>query len=280
VSGGGRVAASDARAGLEARGRVNEVMAAVVSRELHDDDLVFVGVGTSGRAFTLAVGIPMVAARLAQERHAPGLDIYWGNLLNPDLSAVPEHLSQDTITRWPGAYAPTDIGSKVDMLVRGEFDVSFESAAQVDRFGNCNITRIGTGALPDVRLVGSLAQPEHLAFVQRPIIVVDLSPRVFVEAVDFVSSAGHGTAERPRDPASRAPGPALVVTDRCVFDFDDRGRMRLRSLHEGTTLEDVLSRMSFRPEVPASVPTTPPPTDDEVRAIRHAIDPSGSLLRA
>jgi glutaconate CoA-transferase, subunit B len=259
---------------------VSETMAVVVSRELHDDDLVFVGVGTSGRAFTLAVGIPMVAARLAQTAHAPTLDIYWGNLLNPDLSAIPEDLSQDTITRWPGAYAPTDIGSKVDMLVRGEFDVSFESAAQVDRFGNCNITRIGRGDPPDVRLVGSLAQPEHLAFVQRPIIVVDLSPRVFVAAVDFVSSAGHGTADGPRDPASRAPGPALVVTDRCVFDFDDRGRMRLRSVHEGTSVDDVLDLMSFRPEVPVTVPTTLPPTPADLAAIRDTIDPGRSLLRA
>lgn len=258
---------------------VNETMATVVSRELHDDDLVFVGVGTSGRAFTLAVGIPMVAARLAQQRHAPGLDIYWGNLLNPDLSAIPAHLSQDAITRWPGAYAPTDIGSKVDMLVRGEFDVSFESAAQVDRFGNCNITRIGRDELPSVRLVGSLAQPEHLAFVQRPIIVVDLSERVFVEAVDFVSSAGHGSEGAPRSPASRAPGPSLVVTDRCVLDFDEHGRMRLRSVHEGSTVEDVLRRMSFRPVVPDDVPTTPPPTADEVEAIRTAVDPTGSLLR-
>ncbi len=52
-----------------------ERMAVRISDELRDGELVFVGVGTAGRAFTLAVGIPLVGARLAQMRNAPALDI-------------------------------------------------------------------------------------------------------------------------------------------------------------------------------------------------------------
>jgi glutaconate CoA-transferase subunit B len=259
----------------------NELMAYAVSRELADDDLVFVGVGTAGRAFTLAVGVPLVASRLAQLKHAPGLDVYWGNLLNPDLSAVPATLSQDSITRWRGAYAPADIGYKVDMLVRGEFDVSFESAAQIDRNGNLNITRIGQEAAPDVRLVGCLAQPEHLAFVARPIIVVDLSKRAFVESVDFVTSFGFGAGGSGRRLLGyTTPGPARVVTDRCVFDFTEEGAMRLRTLHRRQTLEDVLSRMSFTPEIASDLGETPSPSDEDLLCIRNIIDPSRLLLRA
>ena len=44
---------------------INELMVVATSRELRDGELGFIGVGTDGRAFTLAVGIPMVAARLA-----------------------------------------------------------------------------------------------------------------------------------------------------------------------------------------------------------------------
>lgn len=260
---------------------INELMVSTVSRELADDELVFVGVGTSGRAFTLAVGVPLVAARLAQLQHAPGLDIYWGNLLNPDLSYVPEHLSQDAITRWPGAYAPSDVGYKVDMLVRGEFDVSFESAAQVDRYGNLNITRIGIGQTPSVRLVGCLAQPEHLAFVRRPIILADLSKRVFVENVDHITSFGHGNGVVSRASLGYLQsGPSLVVTDRCVFDFTEAGQMRLRSLHPGVTLDDVLDRMSFEPVMDKEISRTPPPQPSELQIIRELIDPSSALLRA
>lgn len=257
----------------------NEVMAAAVGRELADDDLVFIGVGTAGRAYTLAVGIPLVASRFAQLTHAPGLDIYLGNLLSPDLGYMPERLTQDAITRWPGAYAPTDIGYKVDALVRGDFTVSFESAAQVDRHGNLNITAVGRGATPAVRLVGSLAQPEHLAFVRRPIIVVDLSPRVFVERVDFVTSFGHvGETGTRAELGYATPGPALVVTDLCTFDFTAEGAMRLRSLHPGVSRGDVLSRMSFEPVVPEGVDQTQPPSGAELALIREQIDPRNTLL--
>jgi len=259
---------------------VDELMAVVASRVLRDDDLVFVGVGTAGRAFALAVGIPLVACRLAQLRHAPGLDVYWGNLLNPDLSAVPATLNQGTITAWRGAYAPADIGNKVDMLVRGEFDVSFESAAQVDRHGNLNITRIGTGEVPDVRLVGCLAQPEHLAFVRRPVVLTDLSARTFVKRVDFVTSRGHGEGRGSREALGfRTAGPAVVVTDRCVFDFTGTGLLRLRSLHPGQRLDDVLGRMGFDPVIEGEVPETPAPEPAELAAIREVVDPQHALLR-
>ena len=43
---------------------LNELLVVAASRELHDGDLAFVGVGTAGRAFTLAVGIPIASARM------------------------------------------------------------------------------------------------------------------------------------------------------------------------------------------------------------------------
>ena len=259
----------------------NELAAVVIAREIRDGDLIFVGVGTNGRAFTLAVGIPLAAARLAQLRHAPGAAVYWGNLLDPDLSSMPEHLRQDSFTRWQAASCPADTGVKCDMLARHAFDVSFESAAQVDRWGNLNITAIGDYEAPRVRLVGCLAQPEHLAFVRRPIVLVDLDRRTFVEHVDFVTSVGHRVRGRSRREMGLAPGgPALVVTDKAVFDFaPESGAMRLRSLHPGIALQEVLDRMGFRPDMPDAVPITPEPEADELRAVRETIDPRGILMQ-
>lgn len=258
----------------------NELMAYAISRRLRSEDLVFIGVGTAGRAYTLAVGVPLVASRLAQLDHAPDLDIYLGNLLSPDLAKMPTQLTQDAITRWPGAYAPADIGNKVDALVRGDFTVSFESAAQVDRWGNLNITAIGPAEAPDVRLVGTLAQPEHLAFVERPIIVVDLSSRTFVEEVDVLSSFGHASAQGTRRQLGyTTSGPAFVVTDLCTFDFTDQGLMRLNSLHPGAALDQVLDHMSFQPVIPERIPRTPAPSERQIRLIREEIDPGQALLR-
>ena len=116
------------------------------------------------------------------------------------------------------------------------FDVSFVSAAQVDRFGNLNITVIGEHDQPKVRLVGCLAQPELYAFVRRPIIVVDLDRRTFVEQVDFRdqlrSQERRCRARRTGSPRPRAR--RAVFTDKAVFDFSEsEGEMRLVSLHPG-----------------------------------------------
>lgn len=260
---------------------INELITAFLSRQIEDDDLAFVGVGTNGRAFTLAVGIPLAAARLAQMQHAPGAAVYWGNLLEPDLSKIPDRLTQDSLTRWQAAACPPDTGTKCDMLMRRAFDVCFNSAAQIDRYGNMNITAIGDYAQPKVRLVGCLAQPEHAAFVRRPYIVADLSSRAFVQEVDFITSVGHYKGGDSRTQAGLAPGgPIYVVTDKAIFDFEPETKhMRLASLHPGVTLEEVRDEMRFTPLMPETVTETAAPTAHELELIRTQIDPNHILLR-
>ncbi|MFP6558932.1 CoA-transferase [Paraburkholderia sp. B3] len=260
---------------------MNELVTCAIAKQIRDGDLVFVGVGTNGRAFTLAVGIPLTAVRLAQMLHAPSAAVYWGNLLEPDLSRVSSDIKQDTFTRWPASSCPSDTGIKCDMLARQAFDVCFDSAAQIDRFGNLNITAIGDYRKPSVRLVGCLAQPEHLAFVPRPLVVVDLDRRVFVDRVDFITSVGHYQGGRSREEVGLPPGgPELVITDKAIFDFEpETKQMRLALLHPGVTKEEVFDLMSFRPMVPDVVLTTPEPDDEHLRLIRSVIDPNRVLLR-
>ena len=257
-----------------------ELMIAAIARELRDDELGFVGLGTAARAFTLAVGIPIAAARLAQLKHAPGFSIYWGNLLTPALDAIPQALLQDAYTHWPAAASPADVGYKIDMVTRGRFDVSFESAPQVDRYGNLNITEIGGGQPPKTRLVGCLAQTEHLAFIKRPIIVADLTKRGFVPEVDFITSLGYLDGGDSRIALGLpGPGPSLCVTDRAIFDFHPISKkMRLRSLHPGVALDEVLDNMGFEPVIEGSPAQTEPPSEEDVRLIRAVIDPHATLF--
>jgi len=258
-----------------------ELMISAIARELQDDELGFVGLGTAARAFTLAVGIPIAAARLAQMRHAPGFSIYWGNLLTPALDSIPEALLQDAYTHWSAAASPQDVGYKIDMVTRGRFDVSFESAPQVDQYGNLNITEIGGSQPPKTRLVGCLAQTEHLAFIKRPIIVTDLTPRAFVPKVDFITSVGyHDGGDSRAKLGLPGPGPALCVTNKAIFDFHPQSkRMRLRSIHPGESLQNVLASMSFEPVVEGEPPFTAAPTAEEVQMIREKIDPHGTLYQ-
>ena len=56
--------------------------------------------------------------------------------------------------------------------------------------------------------------------------------------------------------------------------------MELLSIHPGSDVEEVLDAMSFRPVIPDEVPTTEPPSAEQVRLIRDEIDPNHILLIA
>jgi glutaconate CoA-transferase, subunit B len=75
-------------------------------------------------------------------------------------------------------------------------------------------------------------------------------------------------------------GPEIVITDLCVMDFEPRSkRMRLRSVHPGVTVEQVIEATGFELVIDGEVPETEPPTAEEVRLIREEIDPAGARRR-
>ena len=62
-----------------------------------------------------------------------------------------------------------------------------------------------------------------------------------------------------------------------VFDFETPDhRMRLRSVHPGVTVDDVLTATGFELAVPADVAESRLPTPEELELIREVIDPEGN----
>lgn len=240
----------------------------------------FIGVGTGGRAFTVAVGLPIVAARLAQLTHAPNFTIQIGTIISPDLEKIPEEFSESNITSWP-AMARVRADDNLDMFVKGKVDVGFVSGAQVDQYGNLNILVIGDYEKPKVRLAGCLALPEHLAFAQRAFIITDHDARTFVENIHFVTGVGWRANGKTREEYNLpGGGPQFVFTNLGVFDFNGEGhRMRAVSLYPGVTPEDVQEKTSFTMEIPADVPTSVIPSEEEILLIRQKIDPKNILLK-
>jgi hypothetical protein len=61
-----------------------------------------------------------------------------------------------------------------------------------------------------------------------------------------------------------------------VFDFETSDHaMRLRSLHPGVTVDDVVAATGFALVIPDHVEETRAPTAEELRLLREVIDPSG-----
>ena len=73
-------------------------------------------------------------------------------------------------------------------------------------------------------------------------------------------------------------GPDVVITDMCQMDFDPETlKIRLKSVHPGVAVQDVLDNVMFDLIVPDDVPITPEPTQEQID-IMHKLDPNGIYL--
>lgn len=156
-------------------------------------------------------------------------------------------------------------------------DVFFFSGLQLDRRGNLNLFGIpdGNGGWR-MRGPGSVALATMSTNCRGYYIVMPRhEPRTFVEKVALISALGDAR-ERKRL-GFPGGGPRLVVSPLGVFDFDDDGELRVRSLHEGVTPDVVKDATGFPLEVPDDTPTTPPPTEEELELLRERVDVHGTL---
>ena len=56
-------------------------------------------------------------------------------------------------------------------------------------------------------------------------------------------------------------------------------RMRLKSVHPGVKVEDVIQNTGFELIIPDKVPITKPPTEEEIDILRNRIDVEGFLRK-
>jgi len=213
--------------------------------------------------------IPALGARLAQLTFAPGLLLTDGeaHLLAPDGAARAN--GADRVTEGWLPYR------SVFTMVAGGLRHVMMGAAQLDRFGNQNISCIGDWARPRAQLLGVRGAPGNT--VNHPVSywVPRHSPRVFVERVDMVSGLGYDRAAGLGPRAARFHELRVVVTSLAVLDFQTTDHsMRLRSAHPGVTAADVIAATGFPLAVPGEAPVTRLPTADELALIRQ-LDPAG-----
>lgn len=140
-------------------------------------------------------------------------------------------------------------------------------ASQIDAYGNTNISCIGDWARPSAQLLGVRGAPGNTRCDTTSYWIPQHSPRVFTERVDMVSGVGHDRGAREI---------RVVVTNLAVLDFaTPERRMRLRSVHPGVTVDEVVAATGFDLAVPGEVPVTRSPDADEARLIRDVLDPRG-----
>ena len=241
-----------------------EMMAVAGARELKNGEIVGVG-----------LGLPVVSSFLAKRTHAPDLTILLElGVVNPEpLEVGVDGLSDPRI--WYRATVHTSFAAMLgSVLHKGLVDVGFLGGLEVDMYGNLNTTLLGDPKGKFRRFTGSGGGNDIASCAKRTIITIRHEPRKLSQAVSFMTSPGYlgGGDERAR--LGLRGGPAKVITDMAVLDFDPESKyMRLESIHPNTSLDAVIANMGFKPVIPANLPVTEPPTAEQLRLIREEIDP-------
>ncbi len=205
--------------------------------------------------------IPTIGARLARLTHAPDLMLTDGEAtILADTPAVdrPSEQSEGLLP-----YA-----ALFELIAHGRRHVVM-GAPQLDRFGNQNLSAIGSHDKPTRQLLGARAASTNTLNHRTSYWVPRHTPRVFVDRVDFVSGVGNDRAV-----GARFHDLHRVVTDLGVFDFSGPdGSMAVVSLHPGVELEAAIAATGFPLHLPEAVTVTRYPDPDELELIRRTIDP-------
>jgi glutaconate CoA-transferase subunit B len=246
---------------------IDELLISRMAKEVKGDTLAGGGTFTSH-----------VAVMLAKRLYSPEIITLVGmNLI--DVECVTPFTTWEFITHY-AAYEDGNFGLHLSMdelftiVMRGEWLV-IVTPAQLDKFGNSNISVIGDWRKPKVQLIGPRGVPDDSVSVHKMYYFIpNHNPRSLVNKVDFICGVGYGEARERGEVKYGAP--ELVITNLGVFDFaEDTHRMRIKSLHPRVSLDNVVANTGFELIIPQNIEETEPPTEEEVRLIREEIDPWG-----
>ena len=235
----------------------DEMMTVTASRQLADGAICFVG-----------IGLPSEAANLARLTHAPNLVlIYESGTIGTRPLTLPLSIGDDELaTTSLSVVGVPEIFAY--WLQAGRVDIGFLSAAEIDRFANLNSTVIGSYERPEVRLPGAGGAPEIGAAAGRVMVMLRHKRRMFVEAVDFVTTVGFGRDGAGR-PATWGAGPTDVITDLGILRPDPISHeLSLAAVHPGIEIEEVRRETGWDLKVGPAVETTEPPTRAELEVLR------------
>lgn len=221
-----------------------------LARFVRPNEVTFSGVNSS---------LPMLACLLAKKAYE--FDFTYINVaggVDPEPYKIPISSSDPVLAAGSASiFANEDF---YDLCCRGEMDLCFLGAAQIDGEGQTNVSVIGSWHHPKVRLPGGGGGAVMLPTARRSVTWrTEHSKRTLVDKLDFVTASGgmHG-----------------LVTPIAVF-IKHNGRLRLDSWHPESSLAEVKERTGFAFDHEGSGPT-PLPTAAEITQL-HILDSAGTF---
>ena len=214
--------------------------------------------------------LPILAMSVARNTHAPDMAYISGaEGVDPELDRIYPSSFDARLNR--NAVAYFGLHEAFDLAQRGELDVMFLGAAQVDRNGNTNLSLIGDVERPKVQLPGGAASAFLMPITPKVVVwVTRHSNKVFVEEVDFVTGQGYNH----RSEAYKV-NEIVVISNLAVMNFKNPERMmQIQYYHPGHTVDEIRKNTGFDLRVAPDAAETPAPTQDILELI-EAIDRDG-----
>jgi len=250
-----------------------EMMICLTARLIEDNKTIFIG-----------YGMPQIAAILAQRLYAPNIcQVYEYGAIGPEVATPFRRNMMADARNSHRSFCWTTMNPMISYASAGYIDYGILGAAQIDPYGNINSTMIGgTYERPKIRFTGSGGGNEVASLCWRTVIMMEHEKRRFLEKIDYITSPGYldGFSQaRENAGLPTNTGPYRVITSMAVFDFDHGSRrMRLISVRQGITKEQVLENMEFKPLVADKIAEITPPKTEELRLLREEIDPDRVVI--
>jgi glutaconate CoA-transferase subunit B len=235
-----------------------------MAREIEDGAVVATGVASP---------LAILAIAVARATHAPGLTyIACVGALDPAITAL--HPCSEDLAYLDGRCGEVSIPDLFDHARRGRIDVMFFGDAEVDGGGDTNLSAAGTLERPRTKFPGVAGAASLRRWVARPVVVIGRqSRRNLVPRVQVASTTDSGRRTR-------------LLTDLGIFELGAGGAV-LCACHPTSPAHGaadavpaaraaaaIAERTGFAFRALDPLPVTPPPTADELRAIRR-IDATG-----
>jgi glutaconate CoA-transferase subunit B len=237
---------------------LGELMVATAAREIHDAEIVFVG-----------MRLPLIAFLVAKKTHAPNaVGLFENGVIRTTPAAELIYTMADP-PNIQGATQCLDMLGVMSLLQSGRVHLGFLGAAEVDRFGNLNSTEV-RGPNGRTRLPGSGGACDIASLAHRFVVLLEHDKKRLPERVSHRTSPGNGDGPgwRKRVGLPRG-GPSAVITTKAVLRFGDDGEAYLASTHPGIDVADVLSNTGWTLRASDEIAQTPEPSTAELKAIRE-----------
>jgi glutaconate CoA-transferase subunit B len=237
-----------------------ELVCSAGSREIVDREVVFVGIGISDLAGAIAKLVHTPNVILVAEAGYVGFPSVAVLISPADNSAGVMAMCHQSL---PEVFIDQQSGF---------IDVAYLGFAQMDKYGNVNVSYITGKQL--IKMNGSGGGGDIASSAGRVVYTVEFNPRQWVEKVDYMTESGF--LDGSRDARKKANlvggGPSAVATNRGVFRFDtETHELYLAEVFPWQDERDIQELRSSFPwdlKVAGELKIMEPPTERELWALR------------